>query len=249
MAAAEHKLAVLPARLKELDNDLAKLQDMLTAEHEKLEQSRAFQASQRHILEDEEDQIRNSKARAGQAKNPRELGAAQREIESTRRMIQARTDELAKIATAIDEASQRVATMEQALAELRVSAEQERERLNTEAEAARSALEKLAENRSILTAEVHPDILRTYQRIRMRSGGGIGFVSVRNRRCSACKMQVPHQHYTVLRRGSEILPCENCGRLLYWAGHFDSKSDGDVDPDTKAKQAIAVAPRKRAATS
>ena len=82
-----------------------------------------------------------------------------------------------------------------------------------------AALGKTRSSRGKLTAGVDRELLRTYDRMRDRLNG-LAFVPVHEHRCTACKMQVAHQAYVALRRGDEILHCENCGRMLYWAAHF-----------------------------
>jgi hypothetical protein len=227
MVSLEKRLAAIPERLTELDQDLARLEAMLLAERSKLEESRDFKAAQEMQLRDEEDHIRASKARLGSVTTPRELNATQREIETTRRLAQARSEEVVKIATAISEAEARIESMRGALADLRVSAAAERERLQGEKHDLETALGRTKHKREELLAEVDRNLLRTYERIRRRSGG-VGFVAARERRCTACKMTIPHSMYVSLRRGDEIQHCETCGRLLYWAGHFS----GDDEPET-----------------
>ena len=70
-------------------------------------------------------------------------------------------------------------------------------------------------------------------------------MAVRERRCSACKMVVPHQIYVHLRKGDDILACESCGRLLYWVGHFPE--DEDAAKKKAEKQPKAAPPRVRGA--
>ena len=56
------------------------------------------------LLLDEEEHIKNAKVRMNTLKTPRELNAVTREIEGTRRMIQSRTQEIARISEAVAEA-------------------------------------------------------------------------------------------------------------------------------------------------
>jgi len=245
MVNLERQLGATPARLKELDLDLAQLAKMLDSERAKLEETRRFRHTQDELLHDEEEQIRAGRSRMSNVKNQRELHATQREIEITQRMAKARGDEITRIEEAIEVTAAKIAEMEVALATLTEQVEKERKRLGDESAVAREQLEKLREQRTRLLGAIEPDVLRRYERIRERSAG-VAFVPARNRRCGACKMLVAHQHYVILRRGNEILPCENCGRLLYWAGHFSSDADGPAGAEKDAKSQI-TAPAKRTA--
>jgi predicted nucleic acid-binding Zn-ribbon protein len=222
----EQKLDSIPARLKELDGDLGKLESMLEAERKKCDETRAFQKTQQAQLSDEEELVRQSKAKVNQVKTARELSATQRELESTRRMIATRSDEIGKLQQGVVETEQRIAAMQASLEELRTSATAEKARLAELREKLEGRIAKLRTTRSKLTSKLDRDTLGTYERIRKRLGG-LAFVPAHRERCMACKMVIPHQIYVVLRKGDDIPACESCGRMLYWSGHFpdDQKPD------------------------
>jgi hypothetical protein len=232
MVNLERRLAGIPRRLQELTDDLSKLEAMLKSEREKLEETRDFKSGQEMQLRDEEDHIRTSKTRLGSATSSRELNATQREIDTTRRLAQSRSEEISKIKSAIEETEAKIASMETALGDLQTQAAAEKDRLELEKAKLETTLGKTRSARDKLVAKVEKPLFRTYERIRKRAGG-IGFVAVRERRCTACKMTVAHSMYVALRRGDEILHCENCGRLLYFAGHFPDDPRAD-EPKPKA---------------
>ncbi len=227
----EKKLDSIPARLRELDGDLGKLEGMLEAERKKCEDTKQFQKAQQAQLSDEEELVRQSKAKINQVKTARELSATQRELESTRRMITTRGDEISKLQAGVQETEQRIAAMQTSLEELRTSATAEKARLAELREKLEGRITKLRTTRSALTSKLDREVLGTYERIRKRLGG-LAFVAAHRERCMACKMVVPHQIYVLLRKGDEIPACESCGRMLYWSGHFpDDKPD---EPAPKA---------------
>lgn len=241
LIALERKLDAIPKRLRELDDDLAKLESMLAAERKKCDDTRTFERSQRAQLAEEEDLVRQSKARATQVKTARELSATQRELDSTRRMITARTEEIRKLQQGFEETEQRIAAMQTALDELRASADAERARLVEMKARIEVKIEKLRASRTGLTSALDRDLLQSYDRIRRRLGG-VAFVAAQRERCLACKMVIPHQIYVVLRKGDEIPSCESCGRLLYWGGHFPDDEEQQAKKEAAPK---AAAPARR----
>lgn len=229
----EHKLAAIPKRIEELDNDLERLEKMLKSEQGKTGDTEDFKKSQEQQLADEEEHIRQSKAKLNQVTNQREANAVQREIETTRRMVTARQEEIKKLEAATASARERIEAMGKAFEDLQAKAKAEKERLGTLSGKLEKDIGVLREQRSGLTAEIDRGTLNKYERIRKRYGG-IAFVAAADQRCSACKMKVPHMTYVILRRGEEIENCENCGRLLYWRGHFpDEKPAGEQAPSVK----------------
>lgn len=248
----ERKLELIPRRIKELDDDLAKLEGMLDAERRKCEETRSFQRSQEGQLADEEELIRQTKTKLAQVKTARELNATQREMDTTRRMASARSEEIVKIQQGVEETEARIEAMSKSLEELRGTAEEEKARLEKAQAITAGKLEKLKARRGSLTGKIERDILATYERIRKRLAG-VAFAAARDQRCTACKMVVPAQIYVALRKGDEILDCESCGRLLYWGGHFPEENKAAEDAAAakgtkKPEKAPKAAPTKRAKT-
>lgn len=232
LVSIEKKLNAIPRRKQSMARDLDKLEVMLKTELDKLETSRAFRMDQERQLEEEREQIRSGKTRISQVKTPRELHAAQRELESTRRLAQKREEELGRIDGAIADAEGKIGVMEKGLSELRDSFNAEHERLDKIEVKLQRNYKKARKSRTGLTEAIDTPTLRRYERIRKR--GGIGFVAVRERRCSACKMAVAHQTYVALRNAEIIPVCESCGRMLYWSGLFP---DEDKPKEPKPKSA------------
>ena len=239
LTSLEKKLGGIPARITGLDSDLQKLEQLLVAERGKLEETRSFQSRQENQLHDEEDQIRNSKAKLGQIKTARELNAQQRELETTRRMVQTRTGEISKLQEAVSKTEQQIVKMEAHLGALRSAAEAEKQRLAEETVELDNNIDKARKLRAKSVQGIEREILTNYERIRKRLGG-LAFVAAHRERCTACKMMIPHILYMRLLKGKEILPCESCGRLLYWSGHFPE--DHDKHETQKPKPAEDVIP-------
>lgn len=241
----ERKLREIPSRISTLDSDLQKLEKMLVAERTKLDETRAFQQRQELQLQDEEEQIRNSKAKLGAIKTSRELNAQQRELETTRRMVQTRTGEITKLQDAVTRTESQIAKMEEALRTLRASADAEKLRLADEQKQLDENIAKSRRVRAQLVKDIDREVLASYERIRKRLGG-VAFVAAHRERCTACKMVIPHIMYTRLLKGREIIPCESCGRLLYWSGHFPEDhnkfENKKVEDDSKPKPAEDVVP-------
>lgn len=244
LTALERKLALIPKRLSELEQDIGKLEEMLNTERRKCDDTRAFQRNQEIQLEEEEELLQKARAKMGQVSNPRELNAIQREIDQTRRMASARTDEINKIKAGVEEAESRIEAVSGSLEEFRAQADAEKQRLLTQQHKFETRIGKLREGRSSLTDQIEIGLRRTYDRIRSRTGG-IAFVPAAEGRCTACKMHVPHQTYTQLRKGEEIMSCESCGRLLYWIGHF--KDEEEARAKEKENKPKVSPPQKRPA--
>ncbi len=55
-----------------------------------------------------------------------------------------------------------------------------------------------------------------YSRIRARIRDGVAVAEARNRSCTACFMSLRPQVMAEIRRGEDVITCDNCGRILYF---------------------------------
>ena len=64
-----------------------------------------------------------------------------------------------------------------------------------------------------------------YARIKARIRDGVAVAEARNRSCSACFMALRPQMMAEIRRGEDVITCDNCGRILYVAPTDSVKTD------------------------
>ena len=90
-----------------------------------------------------------------------------------------------------------------------------------ELEAARAENERLLKELPKTTSAL-------YKRISARIRDGVALAEARNGACMACYMSLRPQIMADVRRGEEIITCDNCNRILYYA------------PDKKAAQPVGA---------
>ena len=70
--------------------------------------------------------------------------------------------------------------------------------------------------RKELAGQLPGPILADYDRI-LRARGGLALVPVTKPNfCGACRMTITPQRLQELRAQASLIPCESCGRYLYW---------------------------------
>ena len=67
-----------------------------------------------------------------------------------------------------------------------------------------------------------------YARIKARIRDGVAVAEARNRSCSACFMSLRPQVMAEIRRGEEVLTCDNCGRILYFVPSESIEADASA---------------------
>lgn len=214
----QHARTRLP-QLAEL-TELQRKADVIGAEHVRMQT--AHDDVQRELRKSEADvqQVRDRAARdearlgsgTGTAKD---LQALQHELESLAR----RQRELEDVEL---EVMERAEAIESDLAELQSGRERVAAQL-AELEAARdAALARLDEEaaqisapRVSVSAELGPDLLALYEKIRA-SSGGLAAAALRQRRCGGCQLELNAVDLGRIRSAAEdeVLRCEECRRIL-----------------------------------
>jgi len=99
--------------------------------------------------------------------------------------------------------------------DVRVLAEDAPERL-TEAFRIEADLALVRSERAELTRQLPAPVLADYDKL-LKARGGLALAQVmKPNLCGGCRMTVTPQRLQELRAQSALLPCESCGRYLYW---------------------------------
>ena len=202
--------AALDARVAEHTAHVATVKERLTAN----------QAARRDIEKDlaaVQTRLSKYKDQLMEVKTNKEYQAMQTEISVAEQNVRSQEDrlldrmeetetltaELKSAEAALKAAQAEVATERQAL---------ESERGNLDAELARTSVE-----RSTIAASLPPTALSTFEQL-TRHRKGLALSEAREGHCSQCHVRLRPQVFNEIRRNSQLIQCESCQRILYFAG-------------------------------
>ena len=138
----------------------------------------------------EEEQLRSRKAQVED-----DMLACMDEIENFTSKIEAQEEEYRQL-------DEQVATDKQAVAE--------------EASESESRYADLTREVESVTADIAPELLKAFGRIKKMSPDGKALAPVRNAICMGCHMNIPPQMYNEVQRFDSLKLCPFCNRILYW---------------------------------
>ena len=210
----ESSLKAIPMKLAATQNDLARVEGLLTSERQALADTERYYADQKGQLTEDEIQVAGAKHKLSQAKNSKEYMAAQREIDQRREGLATREGEIAKLVDAVDAKKKLLADRAADVQTLKDSIQKDSDAARARMAELEGKIAALRGERDALAAGVKPEMLKRYSTIRMRRG--LAVVSVRNGTCQGCNMNIPPQLYNTLQRGQTIETCPSCHRIIYW---------------------------------
>ena len=207
----EHaELAALSQTRNELDNqvrDARVVVEDLTADQLKADQDVEAVKARRKRDQDRIDQ--------GQISNPKDLERMQHELESLERRIGVLEDEELEVMERLEEAQTALASLEAQLA-----AVDERGRAlvisrDEQIVVIDQQLADAASERSTLIADLPPDLVTLYDRLREQKDG-VGAAELRQRQCAGCRLTVDNLELAKIKSlpSDEIVRCEECQRIL-----------------------------------
>ncbi len=237
--------------LQNLDTTIRRLQEDLEAipqrraEIEKEFDQRAFEI---RALEDSRDEARNTRVRLEtevseqrirveraernlmSSKKQDEYTAAIREADAARKQISALETQILEQMEALEKAEASLKERSEEIASL--NSDRDARLLAFDEETRRQA-EKLATDqtqREQLLSVLPKAMGALYNRISKRIRDGIAVAEARNGACMACFMSLRPQAMAEVRRGQEVITCDNCNRILYYSADSAPASSPSAQP-------------------
>lgn len=237
MTLREHISALLA--LQEADEEIVRLERELASLDPGEEQAAIAQASAMELaagrerlhsldrdLIDSELQMKaceqkkreyEEKMYGGLVRNPKELEDMQREVEMLSRQIDALEDKVLTLMEEVEAQRALVARLEKAEGEAQEGAQKVRSEYESASERLRRELAAAHELRQQRAQQVPPDMLHRYDELRAKKGG-VAVVKVDSSVCRGCRVALPADMIRFMKKQDRLISCENCGRILVWAG-------------------------------
>ncbi|MGB7925059.1 MAG: C4-type zinc ribbon domain-containing protein [Pyrinomonadaceae bacterium] len=206
----------IPQRRAEIEKEF----DQRAFEIRALETRRDEARSERVRLETEIEEQRASAERAERnlmsSKNEHEYTAAIREADAARKQIsKLETQVLEKMET-FEQAESQLKEREPEIAGMRSELDARVKELEEQSRTQAEELTQLRAERERLLETLPKNMSANYRRISARIRDGVAVTEARNGACTACFMSLRPQVMAQVRRGDEIITCDNCNRILYY---------------------------------
>ena len=217
----DQKIAALEKEIAALPKHIATIEKALESHNRKLEADRAALSANhkdRKKLEGDilvhQQKISKLKDQMLGAKTNEQYKAFQHEIEYIEKEIRKAEDRILELMGESEPLDANVKKAEIALKEEKVVVEEEKGRARKRTAEDQGFLDTHRAQRAELVARLPKATVSLYERIRQKLGG-VTIAEVVNSRCQACQITIRPQYLQDLRKGTELMRCEQCGRFLY----------------------------------
>jgi predicted nucleic acid-binding Zn-ribbon protein len=162
--------------------------------------------------------------------NEKEYTAVLREIDTARKHISSLETDIIKRMEEIETLDAELAARAPDVERMRGEVDVGLTALDKEYDEASRLLQEFGDRRRMLAGQMPRHLFSTYERM-SRLGRGQALAEVRsNGICAACRVRVRPKIFSDVRKGDQLIICENCGRILYYRNET-SHSAGAATPD------------------
>jgi len=189
-------------------------QAKLTSEQQRLDELTHRQRSAEWEIDDLVTKITAAEEQlySGRIKNPKELANLQHEVD----LLKAKRDQLEnkalEIMGQVELAEASVAATDSQSRKLETEWHSQQQQLSADIEALKSKLSDLGHKRQLISAEIDPQAIGIYDKLRKQKGQAVA--KVEQGICRGCRISLPFSELQQARSGN-LLQCGSCGRILF----------------------------------
>ena len=239
----------LDTRIRTLEKELEAIPER-RAEIERQFDQRAFEIRALETRQDEakhtrarlENEVMEQKGRAERAdrnlmssKRQEEYTAAIREADAARKHISTLETQILEQMEILEQAEGALKERADEIASLNSDRESRLSAFDVETNKQSEDLKSARSEREQVFGALPKAMSGLYARISARIRDGVAVAEARNGACTACFMALRPQVMAEVRRGGEVITCDNCNRILYYAG-----SDSATTNSATAQPNVAI---------
>lgn len=212
----ERELEAIPERRAEIEKEF----DQRASDIKALENRRDEAKHSRARLEAETIEQRSRAERAERnlmsSKKQDEYTAAIREADAARKQISTIETQILEQMEIFEQAQTALSERADEIASLNSDREARLQIFDDESKSRSEDLATRRAERERLFNSLSKPISSLYNRISARIRDGVAVAEARNGSCTACFMALRPQVMAEVRRGAEVITCDNCSRILYY---------------------------------
>jgi len=186
----------------------------------------------KHIRARLENEVVEQRGRAERAernlmssKKQEEYTAAIREADSARKQISALETQILEQLETLEQAEAALNERADEIASLNSDREARLKAFDDETGTIGERLTVARKERDEVFANLPKQLSGMYARIKARIRDGVAVAEARNRSCTACFMSLRPQVMAEIRRGEDVITCDNCGRILFYVPSESIEAD------------------------
>ena len=216
IAALETEAARLPREIASIHAALQGMKQEVDAGKTRLDAAKKDQRAREKDLEVVQAKRSKTEGRLYEVKTNKEYSAVLAEIEDIKQEKGRVEEEILVLMESQERLAADIKDAESRFKIREAQGKQEEAAFQEKLREVESELALVRAERAELARQLPPAVLADYDKL-LKARGGLALAQViKPNLCGGCRMTVTPQRLQELRAQSALLPCESCGRYLYW---------------------------------
>jgi predicted nucleic acid-binding Zn-ribbon protein len=231
----EKDLEAIPERRAEIEGEFDQRAFEIRALETRRDEAKHARARLENEVVEQKGRVERADRNLMSSKKQDEYTAAIREADAARKLISTLETQILEQMEILEQAETALTERAGEIASLNSDRELRLKSFDDETKVQAEQLKVGRAERDQLFVNLPKSLSNLYTRISTRIRDGIAVAEARNGACTACFMALRPQIMAEVRRGGEIITCDNCNRILYYVS-----SDSTPANSTAAAQKVLV---------
>ena len=206
----------IPQRRAEIEREFDQRAFEIRALETRRDEAKHTRARLENEVVDQRGRAERAERNLMSSKKQDEYTAAIREADAARKQISALETQILEQLEILEQAEAALNERATEIATLNSDREARLKAFDEESGTIGERLATARKDREEVFANLPKQMSNLYSRIKTRIRDGVAVAEARNRSCTACFMSLRPQVMAEIRRGEEVITCDNCGRILYY---------------------------------
>ena len=221
----------IPQRRAEIEGEFDQRAFEIRALETRRDEAKHARARLENEVVEQKGRVERAERNLMSSKRQDEYTAAIREADAARKLISALETQILEQMEILEQAEAALKERADEIASLNSDREARLKSFDDETGTIGDRLVISRKEREEVFANLPKAMSSLYTRIRARIRDGVAVAEARNRSCSARFMSLRPQVMAEIRRGEEVLTCDNCGRILFYVSSDSLQAEAAPQPN------------------
>jgi predicted nucleic acid-binding Zn-ribbon protein len=221
----EKQQQAIPERRAEIEREFDQRAFEIRALESRRDEAKHTRARLENEVVEQKGRVERAERNLMSSKKQEEYTAAIREADAARKLISALETQILEQMESLEQADASLQERAAEIASLNSDRESRLAAFDAESGTISERLSSALKERDETFNNLPKQLSGLYAKIKARIRDGVAVAEARNRSCTACFMSLRPQVMAEIRRGEEIITCDNCGRILYFVPSESLQTD------------------------
>jgi hypothetical protein len=224
----EKELEAIPQRRAQIEEEFDRRAFEIRALENRRDEAKHTRARLENEVVEQKGRAERAERNLMSSKKQDEYTAAIREADAARKQISTLETQILETMESLEQVDASLKERAEEIAGLNSDREVRLKSFDDEMRAQSDQLTTARTERDQVFAALPKALSSLYGRISARIRDRIAVAEARNRSCTACFMSLRPQVMAEIRRGEEVITCDNCGRILYYVASDSLQADPTI---------------------